>query len=70
MVSKTPADPSNAHVAGAINTLFGGTNVAELRVGAGQQVLAVVVRTGWESVKGRLVLSILYPRPIPFKFMR
>jgi cation-transporting ATPase 13A3/4/5 len=28
----------------------------------------VVARTGFESVKGRLVLSILYPNALPFKF--
>lgn len=70
VVTKTPCAPSAVHTAEARNTLFGGTGVAEVRVGRGDDVLGTVVRTGWESVKGRLVLSILYPRPIPFKFMR
>jgi cation-transporting P-type ATPase 13A2 len=70
VVTKVPLDAFALHVADSRNTLFGGTNVAELRVAKGQPVLAVVARTAWESVKGRLVLSILYPRPIPFKFMR
>jgi len=70
VMTKIPIDLNSIHVAEARNTLFGGTNVAELRVGKGQMVLACVARTGWESVKGRLVLSILYPRPMPFKFMR
>lgn len=34
------------------------------------QVLAVVVRTGFSTAKGELVRSILYPRPIDFKFYK
>ena len=48
------------------NTLFGGSIVVQLRVpaqvAASAGVRAVVVRTGFDSVKGRLILSILYPR--------
>lgn len=65
VVTKTAGDLATSHTTvGAAHTLFGGTNVAELRVPAGQAVTATVVRTGWESVRGRLVLSILYPRPV------
>lgn len=34
------------------------------------QVLAVVVRTGFSTAKGELVRSILYPRPLDFKFYK
>jgi cation-transporting ATPase 13A3/4/5 len=60
-VSLNAADPKH--------TLFGGSFVAQLRVVPGQRVLGAVVRTGFDSVKGRLVLSILYPRLPPFKFL-
>lgn len=51
------------------NTIFCGTQVVELRVPAGKPVLAIVVRTGFETVKGRLVLSILHPKAPAFKFL-
>ncbi|RYG52123.1 hypothetical protein EON67_01920, partial [archaeon] len=50
------------------NTLFGGSVVVQLRVSTGAAVTALVARTGFESVKGRLVLSILYPKVPTFKF--
>lgn len=54
------------------NTLCGGTQIVELRPTGGKndRVLAVVVRTGFSSVKGRLVLSILHPKAPAFKFMQ
>jgi cation-transporting ATPase 13A2 len=52
-------------------TLFGGTNLVAARGQGGEgDALAVVVRTGFHGVKGRLVLSILYPLPSTFKFMQ
>lgn len=51
------------------NTLFKGTEVVAPRSVDGKDALAVVVRTGYETVKGRLILSILYPNPPPFKFL-
>jgi cation-transporting ATPase 13A2 len=47
------------------STLFAGTSL----VAARGEALAVVVRTGFHGVKGRLVLSVLYPTPSTFKFM-
>ncbi len=53
------------------NTLCGGTQIVELRPsGKHDRVLAIVVRTGFSSVKGRLVLSILHPKAPAFKFMQ
>jgi P-type E1-E2 ATPase len=48
------------------HTLYGGATVVQLRVTDAQAsaggVRAVVLRTGFDSVKGRLLLSILFPR--------
>jgi len=51
------------------HTLFGGTRVVELRVAHDQQALGCVMSTGYQTSKGFLVLSILFPRPTNFKFM-
>lgn len=80
IVSKTSvslgrSDATSCQVAEKISraemrhTLFAGTTVVAPRPVKGQKVLAMVVRTGFETVKGRLILSILYPTPLPFKFM-
>ena len=34
------------------------------------KVLAVVVRTGFETARGDLIRSILFPKPMDFKFYR
>ena len=52
------------------NTLFSGTDVIQTRYYGETRVLAVVVRTGFDTSKGSLVRSILYPKPIGFKFER
>ena len=50
------------------NTLFCGTRVIQTRSYAGQQVLAIAIRTGFLTTKGKLVKSIMYPAPVDFKF--
>ncbi|KAJ8954194.1 hypothetical protein NQ318_005789 [Aromia moschata] len=50
------------------HTLFCGTKVIQTRVKGDEQVLAVVIRTGYLTTKGELVRSILYPPPADFKF--
>ncbi|XP_061775883.1 polyamine-transporting ATPase 13A3-like [Nerophis ophidion] len=50
------------------HTLFCGTHVIQSR--ADKQVKAVVVRTGFNTVKGQLVRGILYPKPTDFKLHR
>ena len=50
------------------NTLFSGTTVIQTRFHSNSKVLAVVVRTGFDTSKGGLIRSILYPKPLGFKF--
>ena len=51
------------------NTLFCGTNVLQTRYFGDEKVLAVVVKTGFTTMKGGLIRSILYPKPVDFKFI-
>uniref|UniRef100_A0A8C2YCD9 Polyamine-transporting ATPase 13A3 n=1 Tax=Coturnix japonica TaxID=93934 RepID=A0A8C2YCD9_COTJA len=52
------------------HTLFCGTNVIQTRFYTGELVKALVVRTGFNTAKGQLVRSILYPKPTDFKLYR
>ncbi|XP_054857789.1 polyamine-transporting ATPase 13A2 isoform X2 [Eublepharis macularius] len=52
------------------HTLFCGTQVVQARAYVGAEVLAIVTRTGFCTAKGDLVSSILYPRPVNFKFYK
>ncbi|RKP10372.1 P-type ATPase-like protein [Thamnocephalis sphaerospora] len=68
--------PDIANVTGELSKhfLFGGTKAVRVRPMSGwngQDVaVAMVVRTGFNSTKGALVRSMLYPRPNKFKFYR
>ena len=48
------------------NTLFGGTEVIQTR-GQSGSCTAMIVRVGFETAKGTLVQSILFPKPINHK---
>lgn len=51
-------------------TLYSATKVLQLKpLAPGAKVLAMVVRTGFATTKGSLILSILYPKPSEFKFV-
>ncbi|KAJ6499197.1 hypothetical protein C8R45DRAFT_981502 [Mycena sanguinolenta] len=56
--------------------LYAGTRVVRIRGtftvdgGPGHPALALVVRTGFNTTKGALIRSMLYPKPIGFKFYR
>ncbi|XP_042334293.1 polyamine-transporting ATPase 13A2 isoform X2 [Sceloporus undulatus] len=52
------------------HTLFCGTQVLQARAYSGTHVLAVVTRTGFCTAKGDLISSILYPKPVNFKFYK
>ncbi|KAG7464595.1 hypothetical protein MATL_G00167230 [Megalops atlanticus] len=52
------------------HTLFCGTQVIQTRYYSGESVRAVVIRTGFSTVKGQLVRSILYPKPSDFRLYR
>ncbi|CAL8095253.1 unnamed protein product [Calicophoron daubneyi] len=73
-VTKTPLpEIRNKHDVFNINSaarhvLFGGTRVIQTRNYADEPVLAVVARTGFRTAKGELVRSILFPKPMKFKF--
>lgn len=54
----------------AKHTLFCGTKVIQTRYYDGARVRAVVVRTGFQTAKGELVRSIMFPKPVDFKFNR
>ncbi|NWX11494.1 AT132 ATPase, partial [Aegotheles bennettii] len=52
------------------HTLFCGTQVIQAKSYVGTGVLAVVTRTGFCTAKGDLISSILYPKPVSFKFYK
>ncbi|XP_070207558.1 polyamine-transporting ATPase 13A3-like isoform X2 [Littorina saxatilis] len=52
------------------HVLFSGTDVIQTRFYGSQRVRAIVLRTGYLTSKGELVRSILYPKPVDFKFQR
>ncbi|CAA7259088.1 unnamed protein product [Cyclocybe aegerita] len=55
--------------------LYGGTRVVRIRgnftiEAQSQPAIAVVARTGFNTTKGALIRSMLFPKPIGFKFYR
>ncbi|NWT48732.1 AT132 ATPase, partial [Chroicocephalus maculipennis] len=76
-VMKTPL-PAGSQASGTIyspeehrrHTLFCGTQVIQAKSYVGREVLAVVTRTGFCTAKGDLISSILYPKPVSFKFYK
>ncbi|XP_066257174.1 polyamine-transporting ATPase 13A3-like [Euwallacea similis] len=50
------------------HTLFSGTSILQTRYYGGKNVLARVVRTGFDTTKGNLVKSILFPTPVSLQF--
>ncbi|KYM96005.1 putative cation-transporting ATPase 13A3 [Cyphomyrmex costatus] len=70
-VTKTPL-PSNDMIyetkEHARHTLFCGTKIIQARYYGNEEVRAMVIRTGFNTSKGDLVRSIMYPPPVDFKF--
>ncbi|VDN06630.1 unnamed protein product [Thelazia callipaeda] len=54
----------------ARHTLFCGTKVLQARYYAGKSVKAVVLRTGFTTLKGQLVRSVMYPKPVDLRFTK
>uniref|UniRef100_A0AAY4EH67 Cation-transporting ATPase n=1 Tax=Denticeps clupeoides TaxID=299321 RepID=A0AAY4EH67_9TELE len=54
------------------HTLYCGTQIIQARGGmpGGRGAIAVVTRTGFFTAKGDLISSILYPKPISFRFYK
>lgn len=50
------------------HTLFSGTTVMQTRYYGGVHVKALVIRVGYQTTKGELIRSIMFPRPVDFKF--
>lgn len=70
-VTKTPPtsnDTAFEWMAQKRHILYAGTTVLQTRYYGSEKVLARVVRTGFNTSKGELVKSILFPRPIEFRF--
>ncbi|KAJ1086897.1 hypothetical protein NDU88_000093 [Pleurodeles waltl] len=77
-VTKTALPTSNASIpwrqhSGADykrHVLFCGTEVVQTKTSGQRPVKAVVLKTGFNTAKGDLVRSILYPKPMNFKLHR
>ena len=54
----------------AKHTLFCGTKVIQTRYYNNAKVKAVIIRTGYQTTKGELVRSIMFPKPVDFKLNR
>lgn len=70
-VTKTPPTSNDAPfewMSQKRHILYAGTTILQTRYIRSEKVLAKVVRTGFNTSKGELVKSILYPRPIEFRF--
>ena len=50
--------------------LFAGTKIVQKRVHGNNRILALVLSTGFDTEKGNLVRSILYPKANEFKFQK
>lgn len=52
------------------NTIFAGTRLLRARPSSSLPCLGLVLRTGFLTVKGNLIQSIMFPRPNNFRFYR
>ncbi|CAN7980624.1 unnamed protein product [Ixodes pacificus] len=68
-ITKVPvsAEDGFSCTANKRNTLFCGTTVLHSRATSSKNVKAVVYRTSFSTMKGELVRTILFPKPVHFK---
>lgn len=52
----------------AKHTLFAGTKVMQTRYYGGVYVKALVIRVGFQTAKGELIRSIMFPKPVDYRF--
>uniref|UniRef100_A0A915DDE9 Cation-transporting ATPase n=1 Tax=Ditylenchus dipsaci TaxID=166011 RepID=A0A915DDE9_9BILA len=52
------------------HVLYCGTKVLQTRYYGGKSVQAVVLRTAYTTLKGQLVRSMMYPKPVDFRFTK
>uniref|UniRef100_A0A0N4Z3V8 Cation-transporting ATPase n=1 Tax=Parastrongyloides trichosuri TaxID=131310 RepID=A0A0N4Z3V8_PARTI len=52
------------------HTLFCGTTIIQTRFKANRPAKAIVLRTGFTTLKGELVRSIMYPKPVDYSFTK
>uniref|UniRef100_A0A0N4ZYF8 Cation-transporting ATPase n=1 Tax=Parastrongyloides trichosuri TaxID=131310 RepID=A0A0N4ZYF8_PARTI len=52
------------------HVLFCGTTVLQSRNHGGKPATAIVLRTAYSTLKGELVRSIMYPKPVDFSFTK
>lgn len=52
------------------HVLYSGTKLLQIRSSVAHPAKAVVIRTGFHTAKGRLVRSILFPKPIDYRFTK
>lgn len=74
-VTKTPIPNTTLHLLynskeHAKHTLYCGTRVIQTRYYNNIKVRAIVIRTGFQTAKGELVRSIMFPKPVDFKLNR
>lgn len=73
-VTKTPPHSSSTEFYDSSihkrHTVYCGTHVLQTRYYEGKYVLARVVRTGFNTSKGSLVKSILFPTPVGLQFYK
>ncbi|KAH9529860.1 hypothetical protein DERF_003718 [Dermatophagoides farinae] len=74
-VTKTPLPSTSLQMSynakeHAKHTLFCGTKVIQTRYYNNVKVRAVVIRIGYQTAKGELVRSIMFPKPVDFKLNR
>ncbi|KAG9509642.1 putative cation-transporting ATPase 13A5, partial [Fragariocoptes setiger] len=75
-ITKTPISANNLHThhydpkEHGKHTLYCGTRILQTRNCGGAHVKALVIRSGFQTSKGELIRSIMFPKPVDFRFNR